>query len=199
MSKVRGGEIEEKGRRKNEFRIGISGVSRSGKSTLTKRLFNMLGGKKNVDVLSQDWFFDRIKIATVLKGNWEHPDSIDHRAMREEAAKIVEEKKPIHIYEGFICFHDSALVKTMDVMIWLELPKEIAKKRRMATKCVSESYYEEKVWKFHTQYAKRTRANAWWKAVVVIDATRPIEEVAEVAARAIRGSDAFPSADPSTT
>eukprot|EP00940_MAST-03C_sp_MAST-3C-sp2_P002917 g2917.t1 len=174
------------------FCIGISGTSGAGKSELARRLKKVLG--ESADVLAQDEYLLPKKYVSngTTRFNFDDPDCIDNEDYREDAR---EKSKPILILEGFKCFQDPELVRLMDLKIWLNISKTLAKKRRKARagKNYDEEYYESIVWRNHEAYEAHSRKQAWWKTVTVIDATKASDAVLVDAIRAISKCDAFPS------
>eukprot|EP00935_MAST-01C_sp_MAST-1C-sp1_P002247 g2247.t1 len=139
--------------------IGISGATRSGKSTLAHKLQSWACAHLHDDeiqVIHQDAFFK-------LKSAKEKPDALDidsfvsaiDEAMRSAHAA---EGKKIVIVEGFLAFHDEALSSRFDLQVWLDISKNECQKRRFATKPVTEKYFEETIWPAYIEYRDRIRA-----------------------------------------
>ena len=144
--------------------IGISGATRSGKGTLSRKLLNELGGATMCTNLCQDSCFDTSVIYGELKGNWEDPRALNHDAFLgrvQEAikkAKIPQEPESdshsVHyvILEGFLLFHDERIVQLLDHVFWLELSKDVCHSRRMSTKRVPEDYFQRYLWPGYQTY-----------------------------------------------
>ena len=85
--------------------IGISGATRSGKSTLAAALAEHFGSK--TVVLHQDSFASHA-LAARHESGWEATESIDHARLRAALAKHVTAKSApkVIIVEGFRALHD---------------------------------------------------------------------------------------------
>ena len=114
--------------------IGISGCTRSGKSTLASALAEALGASKTA-VIRQDRFASK-GLAAQAEGGWESTDSIDFKAFRDA---VVEASKSKHfvIVEGFRAFATprplGGVVDLLHHLVWIELSREACYERRMAT------------------------------------------------------------------
>ena len=117
----------------NALVIGISGCTRSGKSTLASALAEALGAAKTA-VIRQDRFASKV-LAAQAEGGWESTDSIDFKAFRDA---VVEASKSKHfvIVEGFRAFASrppGGVVDLLHHLVWIELSREACYERRMAT------------------------------------------------------------------
>ena len=125
--------------------IGISGASRSGKSTLSAQLVDHFGGNKTV-TLHQDSFASH-SLAARHKSGWEATESIDHAKLRKELAKHANAKTII--IEGIRAFHDPELVAAMHVLVWIDVSREVCRERKTS---VSADAFDEHVWPRHAEY-----------------------------------------------
>lgn len=151
--------------------IGISGATRSGKSTLQRTLYDLLktDGGTNVMKLSQDHFFRyHCELITPSgEANWDQPFAIKWDTlyaqilkMREELSKTlgrtgkegIKVTKCVLILEGFMLFYESRLRNLFDFMIWLEINRPTCHDRRMETYRVTEDYFNTKLWVNYTSY-----------------------------------------------
>eukprot|EP00667_Euglena_gracilis_P024892 EG_transcript_28880 len=118
--------------------VGISGVSRSGKSRLARRLQQLLGGQ----AICQDAFWRQCWPVTAAGREWlsqEAPECTDWDAFdRAVAAALAEltsapttgHQRPLLFLEGFQLLHDERIAGRLDVCFHLELPCEEAVQRR---------------------------------------------------------------------
>ena len=141
--------------------IGISGGSRSGKTTLAKQLASELEG---ATVLSQDDFADG-RLAAQHPSGFEASESIAHDDLRSVLSDARESGSFRYvIVEGFRTFVDPLLVQSLDVLIWLNVSRGTCHERRMVTDTVSESFFTQHLWARHVEY------EANWKARLVANA-----------------------------
>merc|ERR1711907_190856 len=137
--------------------IGISGATRSGKSTLAKTLRLALGEESSV-VLAQDRHFNLRRIQA-NGGNWEASSSLDHEAFYQEviAARTTAGIQYV-ICEGFRSFFDERLLQLMHVTIWLDIDEAVCEERRQRTKRVPPGYFAEFIWPSHLEYEAKVMA-----------------------------------------
>lgn len=146
--------------------IGVCGVSRSGKSTLSKNLEKKISNSK---VIHQDHFVKkREKLLTVFNPvdkieeiDWDTPNSIDFDAFYNEIITNIQ-KYPVLIIEGFLLYEDHRVVSLLDMEIIIEVSKETFFKRRRDPTSewgVESEWYTEFVWDCYLKY-KKDRKNA---------------------------------------
>jgi len=144
--------------------IGISGASRSGKSSLAFRLQSVLHPRV-VTLVQQDedrfWRHSALLAAAAGSkweelGNWEVPEAVDHPAFAVAVTKAM--AKPdvaVVICEGFQAFHNEVLMAQMALRLWIHVSEGTARARRMATSPVPPAYFEECIWPCHCEYRAR--------------------------------------------
>ena len=136
--------------------IGICGGSGSGKSTVTKKLIDLIG-KDNVSVIEQDSYYkDQSNLAFEerVKTNYDHPLAFDnyllfeHLKMLKEGREIEKpiydfslhnrkkEKeivypKPIIILEGILIFNEVNLIDIMDIKVFVDTDADVRIIRRI--------------------------------------------------------------------
>lgn len=136
--------------------IGICGGSGSGKSTVTKKLIDLIG-KDNVSIIEQDSYYkDQSNLAFEerVKTNYDHPLAFDndllfeHLKMLKEGREIEEpiydfslhnrkkEKeivypKPIIILEGILIFNEVNLIDIMDIKVFVDTDADVRIIRRI--------------------------------------------------------------------
>jgi len=164
--------------------VGISGPSRSGKSTLSKSLAGHFGPARS-RIVHLDRYFDitaggvglpfmpeSSELEEMLStvgidgrggGNFDSPGSIAHeKALAEcrESMTALTDKgtataPAVLFVDGFMAFFDPALVELMDVRLWIELGFEEARTRRMSTKPLPAEYFDKCLWPNHLEYRRK--------------------------------------------
>ncbi|GAB1417358.1 uridine kinase [Bacteroidales bacterium] len=133
--------------------IAIGGVSNAGKTHLAKRLLSHFGTQRAVAVCQDDFAHPIQRIPEIAdRTDWEHPDSIDHQALRQKVIDL-RDKMEIVIVEGLMIYHDPATLELFDKMLFVEIDFPTFWKRRTAdTRWGYEpEWYVEHVWKsYHT-------------------------------------------------
>lgn len=140
--------------------IGISGASASGKSLITKTIYNELKtkvGDDQIGIITEDRYYrsqDHLTMDERIKTNYDHPSSLDHDLLcehlevllsggevdlpiynyaehtREKFTTKMEPKKVI-ILEGILLLTDSRLRKLMQASIFMDTPLDICLLRRL--------------------------------------------------------------------
>jgi len=144
----------------NLFIVGITGSTRSGKTSLAKNLQKVFG-EKQCKIIGQDRYFDYNSIAE-LKGNWELPEAINFDSMLTAINKTIEEMKKLPgekylILEGFQLFSDQRIIDLVQVKIWLEISEEVIYYRRMNSTRVPEDYFYKKLIPAYRDYQIRCK------------------------------------------
>ena len=103
--------------------LGISGCTRSGKSTLASALAEALGASKTA-VIRQDRFASK-RLAAQVESGWESTDSIDFKAFRDAVVEASKSKRFV-IVEGFRAFasRPPGVVDLLHHLVWIELSRE---------------------------------------------------------------------------
>ena len=135
--------------------IGISGGSCSGKSTLTRKIFDRLGPDQCV-ILPQDDYFFGIGDAPEGKGgpNFDHPDAVDFEQMCLQLAQLKNgqtidrplydfpthmpktetertESRPVILIDGILILQHQPLRDLLDLSIFVECDAETRFARRL--------------------------------------------------------------------
>lgn len=136
--------------------IGICGGSGSGKSTVTKKLIDLIG-KGNVSVIEQDSYYkDQSNLAFEerVKTNYDHPLAFDNDLLFEHLKKLKEGReiekpiydfslhnrkkekekvfpKPIIILEGILIFNEVNLIDIMDIKVFVDTDADVRIIRRI--------------------------------------------------------------------
>ncbi|MCH7513305.1 MAG: hypothetical protein IH947_05090 [Bacteroidetes bacterium] len=100
--------------------VGIGGVSRAGKSTLSKRLKNRLPGIRIIILDMDDFVFPENEMPRINdEPDWETPESIDYTKL---SGRINETKAEydLVIVEGILIFCDESLNSLIDKKLFLK-------------------------------------------------------------------------------
>jgi uridine kinase len=136
--------------KKKPLVIGIGGISRAGKTSVTKfiaKSFNiqkviqidkyLIGPIKKFDENLQDYIED-----------WEDPICYDLDKFYQDLKFEIENYEGVIIAEGFLLFSKKEYVDLIDIKIWLDVNKEVARDRRKRTKHYGSDYYfDDYIWK----------------------------------------------------
>jgi len=133
--------------------IGIGGASRSGKSTLARKLSAHFSAKR-VRILDQDDFVKpEAQIPMIhYRTDWEHPASIDVEALVSEIY-ATQAQHDLIIVEGLLAFHFSELNQLYDLTIFMQIDFEtFLFRRQQETRWGAEpDWYIRHVWEAHLQ------------------------------------------------
>ena len=136
--------------------IGICGGSGSGKSTVTKKLIELIG-KDNVSVIEQDSYYkdqSNLVFEDRVKTNYDHPLAFDNDLLYEHLKMLKDGKeiekpiydfslhkkkkekeivypKPIIILEGILIFNEVNLIDIMDIKVFVDTDAEVRIIRRI--------------------------------------------------------------------
>ena len=155
------------------FCICIAGASRAGKTTLARGIRERLCGPQpnekrrfkrervdrcgrngiRVSVVCQDRFF----LGNSLEAD--DPKALDHDSVYDT---LVQEKADISvdclIFEGFKALYDARVPELFDILLWIEVKKEVSCKRRISKRC-TEEHFNDQIWTRHEQYVSQTVSN----------------------------------------
>lgn len=139
-------------------------------------------------------------------GTLDRRQCVDHTAFGDALAATIAELQPgtpgnlqqqrqqwwqrrLVVAEGYQCFEtDTHAEQLLHLKLWLDLPQDVARARRMASKPVQPaSHFDEEIWPAHELYRARALADDGRASgsIVVIDATQPLETVVAAAVRAV--------------
>jgi hypothetical protein len=135
--------------------IGISGATRSGKSTLARRLSELrIFDDEVCTIIHQDEFF-----RPGDHDNWETPEVVDHhrfgRAITRAVARAHARGSHLVIVEGFLAFNDPTLTESFDLLVWLDIDESQCRARRETTAPVPAGYHQRYIWPEHQRYRVR--------------------------------------------
>ena len=136
--------------------IGIGGVSRAGKTTLSKYI-SSLYPKKSTLVISMDEFvLAQDKIPRIKdRIDWETPASVDYPKIKETIEANLD-KYDIIITEGILIFYSEEVNKLFDKRIFIDIPKSLFYIRRHSDQRWGEEpkWYIDYVWQSYHKYGK---------------------------------------------
>lgn len=136
--------------------VGISGPSRSGKSTLAKQLIDSLKPKKVLILDMDDYVLPAASIPKIKdRTDWERPESVDYERMIE----VIENKNSeadFIIVEGILVFAHQELSQLFDFSILVKISKETFLERRSKeTRWGDEPFwYLEHIWDSWLKYGQ---------------------------------------------
>ena len=160
--------------------IGIGGVSRAGKTTLSARLKKRIKGK-TIKILNQDDFVKKNKLPMIKNHvDWEHPDSIDWKALAK-AISTYRSEFDIVIVEGIFAFYHTKITKLYDWAFFVHIPKELSfnRKNKDLRWGKEPQWFIEHIWKSYLLYG---RLPDFLKQVIWIDGSRktPLEPLIQL-------------------
>ena len=136
--------------------IGIGGASRSGKSSLAKKLKDHYASKRVV-ILDQDDFVKPDEQLPTIQDrlDWEHPDSIDLKALLAEITSATKTYDLI-IVEGILALYFEELNALYDFTIFIKISKpDFIFRRQQETRWGAEpNWYLEHVWTSHLVFGQ---------------------------------------------
>lgn len=136
--------------------IGIGGVSRAGKTSLSNYIQSLYPNKKTLLIQMDDFVKNEADIPKVRDHtDWEHPISVDFKKIKNVLAKAVI-KYDIVITEGILIFYSEELNKLFDKRIFINVPKTVFYKRKIEDVRWGKEpeWYMDYIWKSYLKYGK---------------------------------------------
>ena len=186
--------------------IGISGATKAGKTTLAERLSRFICGDdvhrlrrqgksdrvdrfeglgRRVSIIGQDSYFLSPKHFGGVQPCWDDSASLDHErlllALRREAQTG---QCHLIILEGFRAFLDHRIVENLDILLWIHIPEETCRSRKMKRHSFAEQQFQQDIWYYHVAYEKMVMQRP--QSPHILDGTRPPHLVREQALTVIR-------------
>ena len=176
--------------------IGISGCSRSGKSTLTKNLIEVYKNGNNIWTVMGDTYFrmnwlsggyrmfhtkydyKKYTLGKYRHGPWDSPGAYDHVKLLNQTRIIIKEAEAVYrntgveqyvIIEGFTLFVDPLIYNLFDTHLYIELQFADARKRRMATTPLPPVYYDTFLWPRQLKYHDNTLHKSNYNELIYLD------------------------------
>jgi uridine kinase len=136
--------------------IGIGGVSRAGKTTLSNYISSLYPKKKTLVISMDEFVYDDAEIPKVKdRIDWESPASVNYEAIKTKIQDNLD-KYDIIITEGILIFYSEELNKLFDKRIFIDIPKSLFYIRRHSDKRWGEEpkWYIDYVWESYQKYGK---------------------------------------------
>lgn len=137
--------------------IGIAGGSASGKTSISRKIFDTFKDVKSVQVIRQDDYYKdqaHLEMSERLKTNYDHPFAFDNDYLLEQLEDLIDQKaiqKPIYdfvnhtrsdekehiepteviIIEGLFVLEDEILRDVLDIKIFVDTDADVRFIRRL--------------------------------------------------------------------
>ncbi len=136
--------------------IGIGGVSRAGKTSLSEKLKEHFEKQKlSVNLFCQDNYVKPKISLPKVEGvpDWERPSTIKWESISRDVEKSTAD---IKIVEGLFSFYPASLRVTYDVKMFIDISKETFAARKKNDKRWEEEpdWYAEHVWRSYLKYGQ---------------------------------------------
>lgn len=138
--------------------IGIGGVSRAGKTTLSEKLKKRLKGN-SIKLFNQDDYVKKTGLPIIKNHiDWEHPDSIDWKRLKKEV-RAARATTAFVIVEGLFAFYDRDLARTYDHSVFVQIDKEVffSRKSRDLRWGKEPAWFIRHIWNSYQKYGKLPR------------------------------------------
>lgn len=138
--------------------VGITGVSRAGKTTLSNDISNAFYGKSNI--LSMDAWPNPIRTIPRISGvvDWESPKSINFRKLYQEALRS-RAQFDLTIVEGILIQSYQPLTRLLDKSIVVEIPKDVFLRRKRDDKRWDmDPWYFDHIWRSYHKFPPPRRS-----------------------------------------
>ncbi len=136
--------------------IGIGGVSRAGKTSLSNYI-RSLYPKKSTFLIEMDNYVKNEEDIPKVRNHtdWEHPISVDFNRLKL-ALKDALAHYDLVITEGILIFYSEELNQLFDKRIFINVPKSVFYKRRLEEKRwgTEPDWYLDYVWESYLKYGK---------------------------------------------
>jgi uridine kinase len=136
--------------------IGIGGVSRAGKTTLSNYISSLYPNKKSLIIAMDDYVLEQEKIPRIKdRIDWETPASVDYESIEKKIEESLNEYDLV-ITEGILIFYSEELNKLFDKRIFIDIPKSLFYIRRHSDRRWGEEpkWYVDYVWESYTKYGQ---------------------------------------------
>ena len=137
--------------------IGIGGVSRAGKTTLSNYISSLYPNKKTLVLsMDKDFVHEEHKIPKIKdRTDWEIPASVDYIKLRKKIEESLDQYDLI-ITEGILIFYSEEVNQLFDKRIFIDIPKSLFYQRRHSESRWGEEpkWYIDYVWDSYQKYGK---------------------------------------------
>jgi len=136
--------------------IGIGGVSRAGKTSLSNYIKSLYPSKSSYIITMDDYVKDEADIPKIMDHtDWEHPISINYERIQKTLKEAID-TYDIVITEGILIFYSKELNGLFDKRIFIDIPKTVFyKRKREDTRWGTEpDWYIDYIWDSYLKYGK---------------------------------------------
>ena len=136
--------------------IGIGGVSRAGKTTLSNYILKLYPNKRSLIIPMDEYVHDKEKIPRIKdRIDWETPASVDYERIKKKIEESLNDYDLV-ITEGILIFYSEEVNKLFDKRIFLDIPKSLFYIRRHSdTRWGKEpKWYIDYVWESYIKYGQ---------------------------------------------
>ena len=161
---------------KPKFIVGISGISGSGKTLLTKELIKKIKVDKVIHI--DNYWKEHKSIPKLVSEwrKWERPSNIKFSRLYKDIFRLKKKGYSV-LVEGFYLYYRKEIRDLFDFKIYITLPNEFVIKRRIKKfgfENNQEFYSREILIKEYEKYGKPSKKYA----DLILDGTKPIKESA---------------------
>lgn len=136
--------------------IGIGGVSRAGKTSLTQRIKEWFIDSKVITIRQDEYVIPKARMP-LIKGqlDWERPESMDFDSFRNAIIKAQANNDYV-IAEGLMVYYNPEVYNIFDKKIFIEISKETFLNRKtLDFRWKKEpDWYIEHIWNSHFVYGR---------------------------------------------
>ena len=137
--------------------IGIGGVSRAGKTTLSNYIAGLYPNKKTLILsMDKDYVFEEEKIPKIKdRTDWETPASVNYPKLKRKIEESLDQYDLV-ITEGILIFYSDEVNRLFDKRIFIDIPKSLFYHRRHSETRWGEEpkWYIDYVWESYQKYGK---------------------------------------------
>ncbi len=136
--------------------IGIGGVSRAGKTTLSNYILGLYPKKRSLIISMDDFVLEANKIPKIKdRVDWETPASVDYEQIKKRIEEAVDEYDFV-ITEGILIFYSEKVNQLFDKRIFIDIPKSLFYIRRHSETRWGEEpkWYIDYVWESYLNYGQ---------------------------------------------
>lgn len=136
--------------------IGIGGVSRAGKTTLSNYIISLYPNKQSVIITMDDYVYETAQIPRIKdRIDWETPASVDYERIKRTIETSLEEYDLV-ITEGILIFYSEEVNKLFDKRVFIDIPKSLFYIRRHTDTRWGEEpkWYIDYVWESYLKYGQ---------------------------------------------
>lgn len=136
--------------------IGIGGVSRAGKTTLSHFIEKLYPHKTALIISMDQYVKDPDSIPKIKdKTDWEHPVSVDFDRIQHKIKEAVDSYDLV-ITEGILIFYNETVNELFDKRIFIDIPKSLFYIRRKKDERwgTEPEWYVDYVWESYRKYGQ---------------------------------------------